>query len=106
MGVGNNDAGGDANVACSYPDGGAPGDGGAFNGLCPASGCPNGTVCVVEVGGVGGGGGEYCAPLPNECHGTPTCGCMGRCVCTHQFGGRPETCSVQNGSIACDDGIR
>ena len=96
----------DAPLICTYPDGRAPGDGGTFNSMCPTGGCRAGTVCVVEIGGVAGGGGEYCAPIPNECHGTPTCACMGGCVCTSSFGGRPEMCSVQNGSIACDNGIR
>ena len=96
----------DGPLMCTYPDGGAPVDGSAFNGVCPIGGCPSGTVCVVEIGGVAGGGGEYCAPIPNECHGTPTCDCMGSCVCTHPFGNRPEACSSQNGTIACDDGIR
>lgn len=104
-GAGGQDASGDASLTCSYPDGGAP-DGGAFQGVCPAGGCPSGTVCVVEIGGVAGGGGEYCAPVPLGCHGTPSCACMASCVCTHTFGGRPEACSDQNGSIACDDGIR
>jgi hypothetical protein len=90
---------------CTYPDGGAPSAGSAFNGTCPPAGCPAGTVCVIEVGGVAGGGGEYCAPIPNECHGTPTCACMAGCVCTNAVGGRPETCTEQNGSIACDNGI-
>ena len=90
---------------CTYADGGTP-DGGAFNGLCPTTGCAAGTVCVVEVGGPGGGGGEYCAPIPNECHGTPSCACMGSCACTNSFGGRPESCSVQNSMIYCDNGIR
>jgi hypothetical protein len=100
------DAAGDAKQMCSYPNGGAPADGGAFNGICPSSGCPSGTVCVAETGGVAGGGGEYCAPIPNECHGTPTCACMANCVCTNGFGGRPEACADQNGTIACDNGIR
>jgi hypothetical protein len=100
------DASSDANLMCSYPDGGAPGDGGTFNSVCPTGGCPTGTVCVAEVGGVAGGGGEYCAPIPNECQGTPTCACMGSCVCTNTFGGQPETCTAQNGSIFCDNGIR
>jgi hypothetical protein len=105
MGVNQQDASGDASLMCSYPDGGAP-DGAAFQGICPAGGCPSGTVCVVEVGGVAGGGGEYCAPIALECHGTPTCSCMADCVCTNGFGGRPEACSDQNGLIACDNGIR
>ena len=100
------DGSGDAPLTCTYPDGGAPGDGGTFNSVCPTSGCPGGTVCVVEIGGVAGGGGEYCAPIPSGCHGTPTCACMGGCVCTSSFGVHSEMCSVQNGSIACDNGIR
>jgi hypothetical protein len=106
-GAGGQDASsGDANLTCSYPDGGAPADGGAFQGVCPTGGCPSGTVCVTEVGGVAGGGGEYCAPIPVECHGTPSCACMAACVCTNGVGGRPETCNDANGSIACDNGIR
>jgi hypothetical protein len=102
---GGDGGGGDAAPMCTYADGGTP-DGGAFNGACQAGGCPAGTVCVVEVGGVGGGGGEHCAPIPNECHGTPSCACMGSCVCTNTFGGEPEKCSTQNGSIFCDNGVR
>jgi hypothetical protein len=104
-GAGNGAMGGSGGAMCSYPDGGAPVDGAAFNGVCPQSGCPAGTVCVFEVGGVAGGGGEYCAPIPNECHGTPTCACMASCVCTNGRGGRPEVCTEQNGSIACNNGI-
>jgi hypothetical protein len=100
------DGSSDSNLTCTYSDGGAPGDGGTFNSVCPASGCPSGTVCVFEVGGLAGGGGEYCAPLPSQCQGTPTCACMGSCVCTNARGGQPETCTAQNGSIACDNGIR
>lgn len=100
------DGSSDGPSACSYADGGGAPDGGAFQGVCPAAGCPSGTVCVVEVGGVAGGGGEYCAPIPNECHGAPSCACMASCVCTSGFAGRPETCSDQNGTIACDNGIR
>jgi hypothetical protein len=102
-------SGGKANdgsaLMCTYADGGTP-DGGAFNGVCPSTGCPAGTVCVVEVGGPGGGGGEYCAPIPSECHGTPTCACMRDCACTNTFGGQPEGCSEQNNMIFCDNGIR
>lgn len=92
-------------LMCTYADGGTP-DGGAFTGVCPSTGCPMGTACVVEVGGPGGGGGEYCAPIPNECHGTPSCGCMRDCACTNTFGGQPEGCSEQNSTIFCDNGIR
>ncbi len=91
---------------CTYLDAGVPGDAGTFNSVCPTAGCPSGTVCVVEIGGVAGGGGEYCAPIPSECHGTPTCACMAACVCTSRVGGRPESCSEQNSQIACDNGIR
>ncbi len=90
----------------TYPGGGAPGDAGTFNSVCPTAGCPSGTVCVVEVGGVAGGGGEYCAPVPTGCHGTPSCACMAACVCTSGIGQQPEACSEQNGRIACDNGIR
>ena len=96
----------DGPATCTYPDGVMPADGGAFSGICPSGGCPAGTVCVVEVGGVAGGGGESCAPIPNECHGTPSCACMASCVCTSTFGGRPERCTDQPGTIACDNGIR
>jgi hypothetical protein len=91
---------------CTYPAGGAAGDGGTFNSVCPTAGCPSGTVCVFEIGGVAGGGGEYCAPIPSECHGTPSCACMAACVCTNSTGLRPEVCSEQNGRIGCDNGIR
>jgi len=101
-----NDSSGDAVAMCTYAAGGGPADGAAFNGICPSGGCPSGTVCVVEVGGVGGGGGEYCAPIPNECHGTPRCACMAACVCTNKAGLYPEACSEKNGTIACDNGIR
>ena len=96
----------DASAMCTYADGGTVADGGAFKSVCPTAGCPSGTVCVFEVGGVAGGGGEYCAPIPTGCHGTPTCACMGTCVCTNGRGGQPETCSDRNGTIACDNGIR
>ncbi len=102
---GPSDGSADAILTCSYPDGGAPADGGTFQGVCPVGGCPNGTVCVVEVGGIAGGGGEYCAPIPNECQSTPSCACMAACVCTNGFG-RPEMCSDGPGVIACDNGIR
>jgi hypothetical protein len=100
------DASSDAKTMCSYGDGGARPDGGPFQGVCPATGCPTGTVCVVEIGGVGGGGGEYCAPIPTECHGTPSCACMASCVCTNGFSGRPETCTDRSAMIACDNGVR
>jgi hypothetical protein len=100
------DGSSDGAGTCSYADGVTLPDGGAFQGVCPATGCPAGTVCVAEIGGVGGGGGEYCAPIPNECHGSPSCACMATCACTNAIGGRRETCSDQNGTIACDNGVR
>lgn len=103
---GGDGGGGDGGAQmCTYADGGML-DGGAFNGVCPDAGCPAGTACVTEIGGVAGGGGEYCAPIPNECHGAPTCACMATCVCTNGSAGRPETCTEQNGSLFCDNGIR
>jgi hypothetical protein len=105
MGVLGTDAATDAAAMCSYADGGAL-DGGAFVGGCPAAGCPAGTFCVAEIGGVAGGGGEYCAPIPIECHGTQSCACMATCACTSGIGRRPELCSEQSGYLACDNGIR
>lgn len=95
----------DGGVRCTYDQGGSPGEPTDFAKGCPASGCPAGTVCVSEAGGVAGGGGEYCAPIPVECHGTPTCACMGSCACRSGVGLRPERCSDQSGAIVCDDGI-
>jgi hypothetical protein len=93
----------DAAVACSAErDASAP----PFEGVCPADGCPAGTICVVEIGGIAGGGGEYCAPIPTAFHGVPSCACMAPCVCTNGRGPLPETCSDQRGTIACDNGIR
>jgi hypothetical protein len=62
-----------------------------------------------QIGGVAGGGGEYCAPIPDGCRSTPTCACLGSCACGASFG-RPETCSDgrdQDGgqTIQCDNGI-
>jgi hypothetical protein len=104
-----NDAGdgsADGAAMCTYAAGGPVPDGGTFNSVCPTAGCPSGTVCVVEIGGVAGGGGEYCAAIPTGCHGTPTCACMAACVCTSSFRPQPEACSDRNGTIACDNGIR
>jgi hypothetical protein len=91
---------------CTYSDGGALTDAGASQGACPAGGCPSGTVCVAEVGGAAGGGSAHCAPIPNECHGVPSCECMASCACTSGIGRRPETCRFQNAQISCDNGIR
>ena len=52
----------------------------AGDGACPA--CEAGTLCVF--GGCGGGGHfAYCAPVPAECDGAPSCGCMG-CECKEE----------------------
>jgi hypothetical protein len=68
-------------------------------------GCPPGTVCVSELGGVAGGGGSYCSPIPETCHGHPSCECMETCACAH-FVGNNQSCYDQDGSIACDNLVR
>ena len=92
---------------CTY-DGGAEIDASSrFQGSC-TGGCPPGTVCAVEIGGVAGGGGEYCAPITYRCKNDVTCACLAACVCGASFG-RPEHCSdaQQNGTVLeCDNGIR
>ena len=80
-----------------------------FQGSCVA-GCPAGTICAVQIGGVAGGGGEYCAPIPDRCKGTPTCACLASCVCGSRYG-QPEACTDSTNpdggkEIDCDDGIR
>jgi hypothetical protein len=96
----------DGGPTCTYDNGAAPGKPSNIQGSCPTSGCPAGTVCVTEVGGVAGGGGAYCAQVPVECHGQPSCACMGVCACTGAFGLQPERCSDQGGALTCDNGIR
>jgi hypothetical protein len=96
----------DAGARCTYDHGGAPGTAADFNKGCPSAGCPAGTVCVGESGGVAGGGGAYCAAIPVECNGTPTCACMGACACRSGVGLRPEVCSDEGGGITCDNGVR
>jgi hypothetical protein len=104
---------GDADASpldCVSRDGGSLFDAASrFRGSC-SGGCPAGTICAVEIGGVAGGGGEYCAPVPDPCRSTPTCACLGSCACGTSFG-RPETCvdaRDQDGgpTIQCDNGIR
>ncbi|HVV51810.1 MAG TPA: hypothetical protein VHO06_19235 [Polyangia bacterium] len=68
-------------------------------------GCPAGTVCVSEIGGLAGGGGFYCSPIPEACHGRPSCACMETCACAH-FSFTNRACYDQDGSIACDNLIR
>jgi len=93
----------DANAMCGYGDGGTK-DGPVFvDTLC---GCPSGNVCVGEIGGVAGGGGSFCVPIPSRCQGVPSCNCMAACACTHGFGGRPEICTDGPDTIQCDNGIR
>jgi hypothetical protein len=95
---------------CVSGDGGSLFDAASrFRGSC-SGGCPAGTICAVEIGGVAGGGGEYCAPIPDPCRSTPTCACLGSCACGTSFG-RPQTCvdaRDQDGgqTIQCDNGIR
>ena len=76
---------------------------------CPTTPCPAGTVCADEIGGVAGGGGSWCAPIPADCAATPTCACMGLCACG-SFAGWAERCAdASHGAVtvlACDDGIR
>ncbi len=94
---------------CTYGDSGSQFDAGSrFQGTC-AGGCPARTICAVEIGGVNGGGGEYCAPIPDRCISTPTCACLASCACGQSFG-RPETCfdqTSQDGgkALSCDNGI-
>lgn len=106
-----NDGDADAGpVDCVSGDGGSVFDAASrFHGSC-SGGCPAGTICAIEIGGVAGGGGEYCAPIPDRCRNTPSCACLGRCACGASFG-RPEACSDgrdQDGgqTIQCDNGIR
>jgi hypothetical protein len=68
-------------------------------------GCPTGTVCVAEIGGVAGGGGSFCSPIPDACHGNPSCACMETCACAH-FSLTNQACYDQDGSIACDNFVR
>jgi hypothetical protein len=71
----------------------------------PDAGCPAGTMLALEVGGVAGGGPAWCAPIPPECTATPTCECLGACVCSSSSG-RAERCSVMSNTIYCDNGLR
>lgn len=73
---------------------------------CPTTPCPAGSLCAVEIGGVKGGGGSGCVPIPTACSTTPTCACMGLCACGESFG-RAELCTdVPTGGFRCDDGVR
>ena len=93
-----------ANACSASPD--APDGGSASSVACPGEPCPTGTVCVAEVGGIAGGGGARCEPIPASCDGQPSCACMKYCSCVNGFGSRPESCSEQPGVIYCDNGIR
>jgi hypothetical protein len=99
--------GGLGTAACLYHDGGV--DAAArFHGSCDG-GCPPGTICAVEIGGVAGGGGAYCAPIVDRCRNDLSCDCLASCVCGESYG-RAERCSTSNGDgverIECDNGIR
>ena len=78
----------------------------AQSGDCTRSGCPTGFACAVEIGGVAGGGGSWCAPIPPACTAAPTCACMASCACASGVGGRPESCTDRNGVLECDNGVR
>ena len=96
--------------ATPQTESGAPcpaGDSSVGRGTCPGTPCPAGWICAGEVGGVAGGGGTHCVPIPPECVGSATCGCMGTCACGFAFG-RPERCYDFDGggSIGCDNGVR
>jgi hypothetical protein len=93
----------DANPVCA-PAGDGSGDGSTF--VDTACGCPSGSVCAGETGGVAGGGGVHCVPIPSQCHGTPSCACMAACACTSGIGLQPERCTDQFGMIECDNLIR
>jgi hypothetical protein len=79
-----------------------------FQGACPSAGCPAGTICARQIGGVIHGGGEGCAPIPEACKATPTCACLARCVCGVTNSGDVQGCSDLPGDAgeACDNGIR
>lgn len=101
----------DASDASAVPDasddGGlctGPGDGAPTTG-CELGGCPAGTTCLIQIGGVAGPGGSYCVRVPDSCHGTPTCACMAAaCACTTSVVG-PEQCTDADGGLSCFDGI-
>jgi hypothetical protein len=54
-------------------------------GNCPMDGCGASAVCLGEVGGVAGGGGAWCSPVPARCQHTRTCACMGACACPREL---------------------
>jgi len=96
------DAGTDGASACSIDPATR------FADACPTAGCPAGTICANEIGGVHGGGGSYCAPIPDTCKTTPTCACLGSCVCGPGVVMPEQTCTDLPGgkAISCDNGIR
>ncbi|HEY2514910.1 MAG TPA: hypothetical protein VGI39_28785 [Polyangiaceae bacterium] len=112
--AGQEDGGGDSAAEagdCTYGDAGMELDPSTrFTGSC-AGGCPAGTICAVEIGGVAGGGGEYCAPIVNRCAGNATCACLASCVCG-SFSGRQEQCTdpssdaASQRGLSCDNGVR
>jgi hypothetical protein len=71
-------------------------------GNCGTEGCGANAVCLFEVGGVAGGGGSWCSPVPARCETTRTCACMGACAC-------PKELCLDNpdgGIGGCDDLVR
>jgi hypothetical protein len=59
--------------------------------------CEAGTICVQGVGI--GGSYAFCTPIVDECHGTPTCDCMGNCVC--EAAERVGCATVSDVGITC-----
>lgn len=84
-----------------------PGDVSVGRNTCPQTPCPAGWICTSETGGVAGGGGTHCVPVPAECNGAATCGCMGTCACGFIFSRAEECRDIDGGRvIACDNGVR
>lgn len=71
-------------------------------GNCEADGCGPGAVCMAEVGGVAGGGGSWCSPVPAHCENTRTCACMGACACPHELCLESKDASIGG----CDNLVR
>lgn len=71
-------------------------------GNCEVDGCGPGAVCMSEIGGVAGGGGSWCSPVPARCENARTCACMGACACPR------ELCLESNDASigGCDDLVR
>jgi hypothetical protein len=66
----------------------------------PSGDCPAGWISVCEIGGVAGGGGCWCSPVPPRCASTATCACLASCACPG------ERCYDEDHALSCDNGIR